>query len=69
MRHARLASKRDSSISTTHFAIDILSLEQQQQIEFYLSKCLCILPFADLNPYESISIPQYINNVWDHGGV
>lgn len=37
---------------------------QQQQIQLYLSNCLSLLPYADLTPYESISIPQYLNEQW-----
>ena len=64
MRHARLAFQEGFIHLQQQLCNRDFSLEQQQQIEFYLSNCLCILPFADLNPYESISIPQYINNTW-----
>lgn len=64
MRHARLAFQEGFAHLQQQLCNQHFSLEQQQQIEFYLSNCLCILPFADLNPYESISIPQYINDAW-----
>jgi len=34
---------------------------QQRQVELYLSNCLCFLPFADITPDESITIPQYMH--------
>lgn len=38
--------------------------EQQEQVQLYLSNCLSILPYSDLTPYESIKIPQYVDNKW-----
>lgn len=37
---------------------------QQEQIQLYLSNCLSLLPYSDLTPYESITIPQYLNEQW-----
>lgn len=37
---------------------------QSEQIQLYLSNCLALLPYSDLTPYESISIPQYIGDEW-----
>ncbi|MFJ1268051.1 hypothetical protein ACD661_05740 [Legionella lytica] len=37
---------------------------QAEQIQFYLSNCLALLPYSDLTPYESISIPQCIADKW-----
>lgn len=34
------------------------------QAQLFLSNCLSLLPYADINPYESISIPQWINDSW-----
>lgn len=34
------------------------------QAQLFLSNCLSLLPYGDINPYESISIPQWINNSW-----
>ncbi|MFT4059922.1 MAG: hypothetical protein QM652_10285 [Legionella sp.] len=39
--------------------------EDSEQIQLYLSNCLSLLPYGDLTPYESISIPQYIDNHWE----
>jgi hypothetical protein len=37
---------------------------QSEQIQLYLSNCLALLPYSDLTPYESISIPQNIAGEW-----
>lgn len=37
---------------------------QSEQVQLYLSNCLSLLPYSDLTPYESIRIPQYIDNQW-----
>jgi len=37
---------------------------QLEQIQLYLSNCLSLLPYSDITPYESINIPQYINEKW-----
>lgn len=42
-----------------------LNKEQREQVQLYLSNCFSHLPYADLSPYESITIPQYINNQWE----
>lgn len=41
-----------------------LNSNQHEQVQLYLSNCLSLLPFADLTPYESISVPQFIENKW-----
>ncbi|MCL5272790.1 MAG: hypothetical protein M1486_05755, partial [Gammaproteobacteria bacterium] len=41
-----------------------LNKEQHEQVQLYLSNCLSILPYSDLTPYESIKIPQFINEQW-----
>lgn len=41
-----------------------LTPEQEEQVQLYLSNCMSLLPYADLTPYESIKIPQYINQQW-----
>ncbi len=42
------------------------SFTQQElnQIHLYLSNCLTLLPYADITPYESFNIPQYIQGEW-----
>lgn len=42
-----------------------LNEEQKEQVQLYLSNCLSLLPYSDLTPYESIKIPQLINNHWE----
>lgn len=39
-----------------------LSEEEHEKFQLFLSNSLNLLPYSDLTPYESISIPQYINN-------
>lgn len=34
------------------------------QIDLYMSNCLSYFPFADPSPYESITIPQFIDQTW-----
>ncbi len=41
-----------------------LNRPQRRQAQLYLSNCMSLLPYSDLTPYESISIPQYINHRW-----
>ncbi len=42
-----------------------LTESERAQAELYLSNCLNVLPFGDITPYESISIPQYIQGKWE----
>ncbi|WP_298627986.1 hypothetical protein [uncultured Legionella sp.] len=42
-----------------------LNKEQIEQFQLYLSNCLSHLPYAELTSFESITIPQYINNQWE----
>lgn len=42
-----------------------LTLEQKEQAHLYLSNCIALLPYADLTPYESIKIPQYLSEKWE----
>ena len=41
-----------------------LSPEQLNQAQLYINNCLMFLPYADPNPYESFSIPQWIHGHW-----
>ncbi len=41
-----------------------LSEKQQRQAEIFISNCLAFTPFADMTPYESLAIPQYIHGTW-----
>lgn len=41
-----------------------LTEHQLRQAQLYISNCLTLLPFGDLNPFESIAIPQWVNNEW-----
>ncbi|KTD66011.1 hypothetical protein Lsan_0666 [Legionella santicrucis] len=42
-----------------------LNSEQSEQVQLYLSNCLCMLPYSDLTPYEFFKIPQYISGHWE----
>lgn len=37
---------------------------QLNQAQLYISNCLSFLPFADITPYESFIIPQYLDGKW-----
>jgi hypothetical protein len=41
-----------------------LNSSQKEQVQLYLSNCLSLLPYSDLTPYESMAIPQYVDNAW-----
>ncbi|WED44014.1 hypothetical protein [Legionella cardiaca] len=41
-----------------------LTIEQRRQAELYISNCLTLLPYSDINPYESVAVPQWINGEW-----
>lgn len=41
-----------------------LSEEQHEQVQLYLSNCLSLLPYSDPTPYETIKIPQFIEDQW-----
>ncbi|KTD09667.1 DUF1275 domain-containing protein [Legionella hackeliae] len=65
MRGMRLAFQEGfETIYKQLQAQDQLSPAQLTQAEFYISSCLTLLPYSDINPYESITIPQRINNEW-----
>ncbi|MDP1603326.1 MAG: hypothetical protein Q8M03_08685 [Legionella sp.] len=38
--------------------------KEQNQAELFISNCLTYLPFADITPYESFAIPQWVSNEW-----
>lgn len=41
-----------------------LSAQQKNQADFFISNCLSYLPFADMSPYEFITVPQYVDSKW-----
>ena len=41
-----------------------LTEKQHEQVQLYLSNCLSKLPFADITPHETVSVPQWINQRW-----
>lgn len=65
MRGMRLAFQEGFSYVYEQLnAKNELSIEQHRQAELYISNCLTLLPFSDINPFESIAIPQWIDNRW-----
>lgn len=36
-----------------------------EQAQLYLSNCLSLLPYSDLTAYESIKVPQYVDEQWE----
>jgi hypothetical protein len=41
-----------------------LTTLEKNQADLFLSNCLTYLPFADISPYESMAIPQYVDDRW-----
>ncbi|MGC1181794.1 hypothetical protein [Legionella sp.] len=41
-----------------------LNEDQKEQVQLYLSNCLSLLPYSDLTAYESIKVPQLIEEKW-----
>lgn len=39
--------------------------QQHEQIQMYISNCICMLPYTDLTPFESMKIPQRIGDRWE----
>ncbi|AHE66262.1 hypothetical protein [Legionella oakridgensis] len=37
---------------------------QRNQAELFINNCLMYLPYADINPYESFAIPQWLGGRW-----
>ena len=37
---------------------------EHNQAQLYISNCLTYLPYADLTPYESFAIPQFVDGQW-----
>ncbi|ASQ45616.1 hypothetical protein [Legionella clemsonensis] len=65
MRGMRLAFQQGFNFIYEQLqAKNALSIEQHRQAELYISNCLTLLPFSDINPYESIAIPQWVKNEW-----
>jgi len=60
----RLAFQQGFEHVFTQLANQTLDPLQQNQAQLFISNCLCYLPFADISPYESIAIPQCINDQW-----
>lgn len=41
-----------------------LSELEEKQAHLFINSCLAYFPYADPSPYESISIPQYVDGSW-----
>ena len=64
LRGLRLAFQEGFENLFKQLSLLELNEEQKEQVQLYLSNCLSLLPYSDLTPYESIKIPQLINNRW-----
>lgn len=64
LKEFRLAFQQGFETLFTQLHGAILTKEQHEQVQLYLSNCLSHLPYSDLTPYESIRIPQYIDDQW-----
>lgn len=64
LKELRLVFQQGFEILFSQLHGQKLNQEQNEQVQLYLSNCLSLLPYSDLTPYESIKIPQNINNEW-----
>lgn len=64
LKEFRLAFQKGFETLFTQLRDRPFTPEQNEQIQLYISNCLGYLPLFDLNPYESIQIPQKINDQW-----
>ncbi len=64
LKELRLAFQEGFELLFTQLEGKKLNSEQNEQVQLYLSNCLSLLPYSDLTPYESIKIPQNINDEW-----
>lgn len=64
LKEFRFAFQQGFELLFTQLQGQQLNATQHEQVQLYLSNCLSLLPYSDLTPYESIKIPQYINNEW-----
>jgi len=51
-------------LNTRQLAGHPLTVLEKNQAFLYISNCIAYLPYADLSPYESIAIPQYVGDRW-----
>ncbi|BCA94789.1 hypothetical protein TUM19329_11500 [Legionella antarctica] len=64
LKELRFAFQQGFELLFTQLEGKKLTTEQNEQVQLYLSNCLGLLPYSDLTPYESIKIPQNINDEW-----
>ncbi|ARG97764.1 hypothetical protein [Legionella micdadei] len=64
VREMRLAFQQGFNYIFEQLQNKELSEKQLNQAQLFISNCMTLLPFADLNPYESFTIPQLINGQW-----
>ncbi|KTD09269.1 hypothetical protein Lgra_2504 [Legionella gratiana] len=65
LREVRFAMQQGFLVLFKQLHEKALTPEQGEQVQLYLSNCLCMLPYSDLTPYESFKIPQYIAGHWE----
>lgn len=65
LRGMRMAFQQGfNHLFTTQLEGKEFSEHEFNQIQLYLANCMSLLPFSDMNPYESFKIPQWINGSW-----
>lgn len=64
LKELRFAFQEGFELLFTQLKGQTLNAQQGEQVQLYISNCLSLLPYSDLTPYESIKIPQYINEEW-----
>lgn len=64
LKELRLAFQQGFEYLFTQLQDQKFTADQNEQIQLYLSNCLSLLPYSDLTPFESIKIPQNINDEW-----
>ncbi|MFC3909410.1 hypothetical protein ACFORL_10035 [Legionella dresdenensis] len=63
-REMRLAFQEGFNNIYQQLSVAELNPAQLAQAQIYISNCMAYLPFAELTTYESMTIPQWINNQW-----
>lgn len=60
----RLAFQQGFNNIFSQLQKNTLTQAQHNQAQLFLANCLTLLPFSDVTPYESFTIPQWLNNTW-----
>ena len=65
MRGMRLAFQDGFDSLFKQLSNQNLNSAQLEQAQLFISNCLSLLPFSDINPYESFKIPQWLDDHWE----